>query len=76
MGAWMHVQDRIMTAGRHYNDEEVRPAYIGREVAASPASGYGMVHNKEQAKITEMAMSSKVMAYGHGATEPWVRQDQ
>ena len=66
MGAWSYVQDRIMTATRVLNGEVRLPAYVGRGTMASPAEGYGEVHNKEQSSIVSLAISSDVTAYCHG----------
>ena len=39
MGPWPFVHDRIMTATRELNGDEVRARYIGRKTMASPAEG-------------------------------------
>jgi len=66
MGAWYFVQDRLMTATRVLNKKEIRPGYIGRRTMASPAEGYGKVHEKEMRSIMDVAFSTKVHSYGHG----------
>lgn len=66
MGAWYYVQDRIMTATRVLNGIEVRPAYVGRRTNASPAVGFGGVHNREQARIIATALSNDVDSFCHG----------
>ena len=66
MGCWHFVQDRIMTATGVINEKEVRPGYIGRKTEASPASGYGEVHNREQSAIIEVALGEDVVSWGHG----------
>jgi 2-oxoglutarate dehydrogenase E1 component len=51
MGPWPFVHDRIMTATRELNGDEVRARYIGRKTMASPAEGYQDVHAVEQAAL-------------------------
>jgi 2-oxoglutarate dehydrogenase E1 component len=57
MGPWYFVQDRILTATRELNGNEVRPQYVGRPTMASPADGYADVHAKEQNRILETAIN-------------------
>jgi 2-oxoglutarate dehydrogenase E1 component len=57
MGYWYFVQERINTATREINGEEKKPKYVGRKTMASPAEGYGDVHNYEQNKILEQALA-------------------
>jgi len=66
MGAWYFVQDRLMTATRVYNKKEMRPGYVGRRTMASPAEGYGKVHEREMRQIMDVAFSDRVHSYGHG----------
>jgi 2-oxoglutarate dehydrogenase E1 component len=63
MGCWTYVQDRFMTATNILNDKEIRPAYVGRAPMASPAEGYGAVHNREQSNLVKLAMSTNVTSY-------------
>ncbi|KAH9260434.1 oxoglutarate dehydrogenase (succinyl-transferring), E1 component [Batrachochytrium salamandrivorans] len=56
MGAWFFVDDRIYTATRVLLGEGKRCLYVGRKAAASPASGYGKVHDLEQNDIVHKAM--------------------
>ncbi len=60
MGAWQYVQDRIMTASRVLNGNEVRPAYVGRKTMASPAEGWNKVHLNEQSNLVITAFSDRV----------------
>ena len=48
MGPWIFADDRIFTATRLLLGEGRRCAYIGRKSSASPAIGYGKVHDLEQ----------------------------
>ena len=63
MGCWTYVQDRFMTATNILNNKEIRPAYVGRAPMASPAEGYGAVHNREQSNLVKLAMSTNVTSY-------------
>lgn len=56
MGCWSYVQDRIMTASRVINGNEVRPAYVGRTTMASPSEGSKKTHLKEQSNLVITAM--------------------
>jgi 2-oxoglutarate dehydrogenase E1 component len=53
MGAWMFMQPRIETASRG----TIRPKYVGRPVAASPATGFGWQHAKEIEDILTKAFA-------------------
>jgi len=57
MGAWSYVQDRMMTATRELNQNEIRPEYVGRKHMASTAEGYGDVHTANQKRIVEEALA-------------------
>ena len=70
MGAWSFVQDRIMTASRVINGERRTPGYVGRKTMASPAEGYGSVHDREQKAIVDLALSDDVTTWGWGRTRP------
>lgn len=57
MGAWNFVNELIeesLIAIKHPNS---RPAYVGRVASASPATGYGSYHAKEQKKLIDEAVS-------------------
>ncbi|MGB3753047.1 MAG: 2-oxoglutarate dehydrogenase E1 component [Parerythrobacter sp.] len=55
-GAWFFVNEQIeaslATAGR----KEDRPTYAGREVAASPATGFAQRHAEQQRALVSMAL--------------------
>lgn len=58
MGFWTYVAPRIETALAKINgDSERRPKYIGRSASAAPATGYHAVHQIEQARILNKAMT-------------------
>ena len=51
MGAWQFVDRKLETiSGR-------RPRYVGRPAAAAPATGYAKVHQAEQARLVNEALS-------------------
>lgn len=57
MGAYFHVQPRLDSCMR----AEGRPStgrinYAGRPPSASPATGFGQVHQQEQAKLVHEAL--------------------
>lgn len=56
MGTWSFVDDRIFTATRVILGEGRRCEYIGRKPSASPASGYGKVHDLEQNALVQKAI--------------------
>lgn len=57
MGAWSHVEARLRTVLRHVRDGPDHIRYIGRESAASTATGYAETHTREQAEIVEKTFS-------------------
>ena len=57
MGAWTFVDDRIFTATRVLLNEGRRCEYVGRKSMASPAIGFGKVHDIEQAEIVRRALA-------------------
>jgi 2-oxoglutarate dehydrogenase E1 component len=57
MGAWHFVDRRIERALNGLNAKVVRPLYIGRPEAASPATGSARTHVKEQADLVDRALS-------------------
>jgi len=57
MGAWQFVNDlieEVLTAIKHKNS---RAKYVGRIACASPATGYGSYHAKEQKKLVDEALA-------------------
>jgi 2-oxoglutarate dehydrogenase E1 component len=57
MGCWSFVQPRFATSTRQLLDNEMHATYAGRAPAASPATGYGKVHDKEQNELIDAALS-------------------
>ncbi len=57
MGSWHFVDRRIENVLKSINHKAGRPVYIGREPAASPATGSLGVHNKQQAKLIDEALT-------------------
>ena len=57
MGAWTHVQERLMAGTEALLGKEIRPQYVGRKTMASPAEGYAKTHERDQARILAEAMT-------------------
>jgi 2-oxoglutarate dehydrogenase E1 component len=57
MGTWFFVDDRIFTATRVLLGDGKRCEYVGRKASASPASGWGKVHDLEQNDIVHKAIA-------------------
>ncbi|MFN7000873.1 MAG: hypothetical protein ACK4ST_12730, partial [Elioraea tepidiphila] len=55
-GFWANLDPRLEEAAAAA-DRRVRPRYVGRREAASPATGFYKVHNAEQAVLVEEALS-------------------
>jgi 2-oxoglutarate dehydrogenase E1 component len=56
MGAWKFVDDlieEVLIANKHKNS---RAKYVGRVASASPATGYGSYHSREQKKLIDEAL--------------------
>jgi len=51
MGCWTYVEPRIRTVMNHVGDVRQSPGYIGRNAAASPATGYSQMHKKQIAQV-------------------------
>jgi len=51
MGAWNFVDRRIENVLRRLDTKVTRPLYVGREAAASPATGSARNHAREQARL-------------------------
>jgi 2-oxoglutarate dehydrogenase E1 component len=56
MGAWTFVEPRIEDVLRDLKLPETRPRYVGRAEAASPATGFLAVHQREQRALVEEAL--------------------
>ncbi len=58
MGAWSFINKYINeTLGSSYNAQDV--GYVGREAAASPATGYSSVHTRQQNELVKKALKIK-----------------
>lgn len=58
MGAWQFIEpwiEEVLQVSKH---KTKRPQYVGRPAAASPACGYAKVHEKEQKKLVDEALSN------------------
>ena len=55
-GAWSYVEPRIVTAVRAINGK--RPFFVGRNAAASPATGSPAIHSAELAQLLNDAFSA------------------
>ena len=51
MGAWTFVDRRIEAVLRHLDMKVRRPSYVGREAAASPATGLAKTHMAQQSRL-------------------------
>ena len=57
MGAWHFVRDYIEEILCDLKLKNSRPLYVGRIESASPATGYGSYHNREQKNFLDEAFS-------------------
>ena len=64
MGAWTFVEPRIEEVLGNLDLAAKRPVYVGREAAASPATGFVKVHLREQAALVEAAIATEITAGG------------
>ena len=58
MGAWCFVDRRIECVLDEIKVKAKRPRYVGREEAASPATGLAKVHAAQQAALVDKALAS------------------
>ncbi len=72
MGAWTFVQPRIeyVMEGLMEAPGGARPRYVGRQAAASPATGLLKVHVKEQAQLVEQALTADLDTIPHPFRPP------
>jgi 2-oxoglutarate dehydrogenase E1 component len=56
MGAWKFVDDLIESVLVDIKHKSARPKYAGRIACASPATGYGSYHAKEQKNLIDEAL--------------------
>ena len=57
MGAWNFVRDKIEQAMEKGELKMVLPRYVGRDEAASPATGFIRVHEREQEALVNEALA-------------------
>ena len=55
-GAWTFVDRRIESVLLQLGGAAKRPIYVGRDEAASPATGLAKVHAQQQAKLVQDAL--------------------
>lgn len=60
MGAWYFVNDLLEESLVAIKHKILRPKYVGRPACASPATGYGSYHAKEQKKLVDEALASAI----------------
>ena len=58
MGGWNFVDRRIEALLARLDLKARRPAYAGREAAASPATGLARTHNEQQAALVKAAIGA------------------
>ncbi|KAA2214572.1 2-oxoglutarate dehydrogenase E1 component [Teichococcus oryzae] len=56
MGAWNFLDRRIEKVLRELGNKAQRPSYVGREEAASPATGSAKVHQQQQEALVREAL--------------------
>jgi 2-oxoglutarate dehydrogenase E1 component len=57
MGAWNFVDRKIEGVLKTLNIKAKRPDYVGREEAASPATGLAKVHQQQQEALVRAALA-------------------
>ena len=57
MGAWTFVDRRIEAVLTSLGNKAARPSYIGRDIAASPATGLAKTHAVQQAALVRRALA-------------------
>ena len=56
MGSWNYVDRRIEKVMHRLETKAHRPVYVGREPAASPATGLARTHMAQQARLVTTAL--------------------
>lgn len=57
MGSWNFIAELIEKSATNIKHKNPRPKYVGRIACASPATGYGSYHAREQKALIEEALS-------------------
>ena len=57
MGAWTFVDRRIEGVLKALDVKAKRPGYVGREAAASPATGFAKTHQQQQESLVREALA-------------------
>lgn len=57
MGAWYFINPRLEDVLVDMKHKAGRPRYVGRDEAASPATGSLKIHNQQQAKLVDEALT-------------------
>ena len=57
MGAWTFVDRRLEAVLTEIDADHKRPRYVGRPEAASPATGNGARHRREQEQLVDEALT-------------------
>jgi 2-oxoglutarate dehydrogenase E1 component len=57
MGAWKFVEELFEESSLAVKHKNSRPKYVGRVACASPATGYGSYHTREQKNLIDEALS-------------------
>jgi 2-oxoglutarate dehydrogenase E1 component len=57
MGAWCFVDRRIEGVLKALGNKARRPEYVGREAAASPATGFAKTHQQQQESLVREALA-------------------
>ena len=60
MGSWTFVSPRLDYILGMIDDKGRRPFYVGREAAASPATGQAKKHKLEQENLVNEALSVEI----------------
>jgi len=58
MGAYRHIEPRMYACMRNEGRDTIKPLkYAGRKAAASPATGFKVIHKEQQAELVNQALN-------------------
>lgn len=57
MGSWHFINEKIEDVLVNMKHKDARPKYVGRDAAASPATGLMKHHNEQQARLVDEALT-------------------